>query len=351
MSLHYNNIQQIGGMRQVELIDGPGRGNRLIEVNTGSPLRYDISLDRGADIGAAFYGQHSLCYLTANGNKRPSPAHSHGDQWLSGWPGGMMTTCGPVTFGAPRVENGRDTGLHGRASNTPAELVQMRNPDIALTKPEMLVEAIIRDSRAYGPDIEIHRKLRSVQGQSEIEISDTFTNLDNLPTQHGVMYHVNFGYPLLDEGSEILLGGKVTLWPEDSMGPIPENLEDWKKILGPLEAHRGGYSRGFVIEPTADEDGFAHVAMLNEKLGIAVELIFPIEALPRMTVWQHFGPGMYVTGLEPMAGTPEGREVEPEWYTELKPGESRSTRLIIKVHAGKEALDNLREIDSELRLS
>ena len=351
MNQTFNNIQQIGGLRQVELIDGPGRGNRLIEVNTGTPLRYDISVDRGADIAGAFYGPHSLCYLTANGNKRPSPAYARADEWLAGWPGGLMTTCGPVTLGAPREENGVDTGMHGRASNTPAELVQVRNPSLDLKNPKMLVEAVTRDARTYGPDVELHRQIRSSIGKSEIEITDRFTNFDNLPTQHAVMYHVNFGYPLLSEGSEILLGGRITLWPEDSMRPIPETLEDWKKIPATLEAHRGSYSRGFTIEPDADDNGFAHAAMVNENLSLAVELIFHVSALPRMTVWQHFGPGMYVTGLEPMVGTSEGKLADPKWYTELESGESRETRLIIRVHQGADAIAELRSIDSELRLA
>ena len=114
----FENIHQIGGLRLIELADGPGKGNRLIEVNTGSPLRYDIAVDRGADLVGAFYGQHSLCYLTPNGIKRPSRFLTSG-QLARQRQEEHLTTCGPVTMGSPRTKTG-DTGLTAASNMQPS---------------------------------------------------------------------------------------------------------------------------------------------------------------------------------------------------------------------------------------
>ncbi len=92
-------IHQVGGIRTARY-DWPEVGGspgcRVALVDTGAGLRFTVALDRGGDIVEAFYQDTALAYLTPNGYQPPSHALQQvDDQWLSSWPGGLVTTCGP----------------------------------------------------------------------------------------------------------------------------------------------------------------------------------------------------------------------------------------------------------------
>ena len=341
--------EQVGGIMTAVLDNGPARGSRVAFVNTGGGLRYTVALDRGADLVHAACNEHSLCYLSPNGLKPPSHAYHAGDDWLDGWPGGLLTTCGPVYFGHPRQEDGVKTNLHGHFSNSPAEVRSIVNPRPHAGEEELAIEAIIRDARVYGPNVETCRTIRSALGQNTIALSDMTVNRNNAVCPFGIMYHVNFGWPLLDRGARAVLSGDVQLWPDEMQtAPVPSDVNELKNVPAPSSRFRGVASRGCVVTPRADRDGLAHVGMINDKLGIAVELAYPVKQLPRITVWQHYAPGMYVTGIEPMVGTPFGRDAEPEHHQTLEPGELRETGLTIRVHATRKAIAAFAKHDGPL---
>jgi len=344
----FENIEQVGGILPTVLDDGPGRGNRLAMVNTGGGLRYNVALDRGADIVHASYNQHSLCYLSPNGVKRPSHAYHTGKDWEYGWPGGMMTTCGPLWFGHPREEGGQRTSLHGHFSNSIAEVESIINPRVHEGQHEMSITATVRDTRVYGPVMSTRRTIASTLGRNMIGVSDRTTNRGNAACPFGLMYHVNFGWPLLDKDSRAVLSGHAQVWPGNN-ALMPEDVNAMKDIPAPSHKFAGTASRGFTCTPEADRNGLAHVGMVNRKLGIAVELEFAVEQLPRLLVWQHFGPGMYVTGIEPMVGSPYGPEKEPDHARTLSPGEAAETTLTIRVHDTPKAIDAFAKYDRPLK--
>lgn len=106
----FENALQLGGIRTGSLDNGV----RVAWVDTGSGLRFLVALDRGGDIVDAKFNQFNLAYHTPNGIKPPNPACDREFEWLRGWPGGLVTTCGPETIGGPREQIGGTSGLHGR---------------------------------------------------------------------------------------------------------------------------------------------------------------------------------------------------------------------------------------------
>ena len=54
------NTAQVGGIETSILDNGLGKGVRVAWVNTGTPLRYKVVIDRGMDIAEAFYNEHIL---------------------------------------------------------------------------------------------------------------------------------------------------------------------------------------------------------------------------------------------------------------------------------------------------
>ena len=125
-------IHQVGGIRTATY-DWPDAGGapgcRVAMVDTGSGLRFTVALDRGGDIVEAFYQSCSLAYLTPNGYRPPRQPLHRDEDWLAAWPGGLLTSCGPRYIGPGREEDGLKLALHGQHSNTPAALLELKNPD------------------------------------------------------------------------------------------------------------------------------------------------------------------------------------------------------------------------------
>lgn len=335
---------QVGGIRTGSL-DAPGAGGgqsvRVAFVDTGAGLRFTVALDRGGDLVDAAFRGHNLAYLSPCGLLPPSPARHLGCEWLAGWPGGLLTTCGPRSIGGPREEDGATTSLHGHHSNTPACVERIVNPDPRRGRLAMSLDLVIRSARMFGPVIEVRRQIRCTLGRPEIDLVDEVVNLGDIPTAHHWLYHCNFGYPLLDAGSRHYYRGTAAYWefPARSAARQPgaAALQALKRVPAPLAAHAGGNERGVILDVVPDHAGRGHAALVNPRLGIGVALSFPVKELPRLANWQHYGPaGAYVSGLEPFSGSLFGaaRDRHSTATQRLEPGESRHYHLTLRAFAG-----------------
>lgn len=351
-------IHQVGGIRTARY-DWPDAGGspgcRVALVDTGCGLRFTVALDRGGDIVEAFFGHYSLAYLTPNGYKPPVAAPQKDDDWLSSWPGGLVTTCGPRYIGPGREEDGQALYLHGPYSNTPAALLSIRNPEPRRGDMEMYLELSVRDTRMYGPVVEVRRRIEATLGQPVIRISDEVINQGNTEIPHNWLYHVNFGYPLVDGGAEIVGGGQVNgIW--DGLDPPcpptgTENLNAFKNIPDPLPEHAGTSSRGLLMDIHNGANGTAQLGVINRKLGMGVALSYDAQALPRLANWQHYGPGgAYVTALEPFSGSLFGkfRDDHPLADGRLAAGASKHYALTLAVHTDDDSLQSLKSHDQDL---
>ena len=87
--------------------------------------------------------------------------------WLRNFPGGLVTTCGLTYAGAPCEDNGEKLGLHGRFSNTPASNVwvdgEWEGDDY-----RMWAVGKIRESRLFGENILLKRKVSAVLGREQV---------------------------------------------------------------------------------------------------------------------------------------------------------------------------------------
>ncbi len=353
----YENALQLGGIRTGTL-DYPdaggglgGRGCRVALFDTGSGLRFTVALGRGGDLVNAKYKEVNLAYLTPNGLAPASGGVQREDDWLRAWAGGLVTTCGPETIGAARVEDGKAVALHGRHSNTPAAVVGIENPDPQGGKGEMSLSMVIRDSRMFGPVFEVRRTIRCRLGVPEIHLRDEVTNLGDTAVSHNWLYHVNLGYPLLDEGARLVYRGKAAVLPFTGKAVSSAKLNRFKRIPASCDRHVGGGEDCVFVDPPADRKGLVHVGLVNAKLKLGLELVYPKKQLPRFVNWQHFGPsGGYVTGLEPFYGSLMGKDNDPSKLagTTLGPGQKRKYELTIRVLDGKAQTDALRKHDGAL---
>ncbi|UCD27468.1 MAG: DUF4432 family protein [Planctomycetota bacterium] len=337
------NPSQLGGIETSVLDNGPGRGVRIAWINTGGGLRYKVVIDRGLDIADAELMGESLTWHSLTGITSPSLAYSRGIDWLRGFYGGLLVSCGPLHTGAPFEENGVEYGLHGTHSHTRAIVETIENPDPKAGKGEMRISGLVRTAMVFNPNVELRRTISSMLGENSICVHDKFTNRGNKPIEHAWLLHINFGYPLLEPGaSTYCYKGKLT-YRGDSVDWFGKR-KDFRAAPKPLESHRGRGEVFTYIDPPTDSKGMVTCGLVNKKRGFAVRIEFTKKDYARLGNWQHWGPdGSYTGALEPMTGGVEGRPVDRErgWVKYLKPGQSVDHRCTITATNDKGDIDRL----------
>ena len=94
-----------------------------------------------------------------------------------------------------------DQSLHGHALLTPARLVGYgtcwEGDECILWAEGEVVQAAM-----FGEDLHLFRRTEARMGGNGFTVEDRAENHGFSRTPHMLLYHVNLGYPLLDEGSE-----------------------------------------------------------------------------------------------------------------------------------------------------
>lgn len=340
-----SNPAQIGGIETAVLDNGAGSGTRIAWLNTGAGLRVKVVIDRAMDLADAFFNQHSLCWLSRLGVTRPQPFSDNGGNWLRTFGGGLLVTCGLTHIGGPESDAYGQRGLHDQISNCAAEIISVMQPDLLQNKPEMSITGIIRQGHPLGPNLALKRTVRAVLGEPRIYVHDEVTNSGNMPVPHMLLYHFNFGWPLVDAGSKILWSGPWEAREQGEANVIFKEGNDFKRAVNPILAHNGNGEEAAFIDVERDASGICHSGIYNESLKMAVSLQFQKEQLPWLTNWQHWGRGEYVCGLEPGTHPPVGQQKARAAGTllYLQPGESKNYDLILEVLNDQRAIEKLLE--------
>lgn len=320
---------QVGGIETSVLDNGRAKGTRIAWVNTGAGLRFKVVIDRGMDIADASYNAHNLVWLSKLGITAPQPFSDSGVNWLRTFGGGLLTTCGVTHVGGPEQDAYGSRALHDQFSNTAAEIISIKQPDIAAGDKEMHLIGKIFQGHPLGFNIEIKRTIRCTLGEPTIYLQDEITNVGNIDAPHMLLYHCNFGYPLVAPGAKLLWDGTWTSREGADKAQIFKPGEDFRSCREPMDSHAGGGEEAVLIDVKADEKGLAHCGIYNADLGFALRMRFPKAQLPWLTNWQHWGKGEYVAGLEPGTHPPLGQAHTRQQGTliHLKPNEKRVYNL------------------------
>lgn len=322
-----SSLRQLGGIETSVLDSGRSKGVRIAWIDTGSGLRYKVVLDRSMDIVDTFINQYCISWLSNVGITPPSSQILTNQEWLRGFSGGLLTTCGLDHVGPHEIEDDHHRGMHGRVSFIPAEDVVIKQPDFNGKDNKMSVTGIVRDVQPLGNCLELNRTINSYLGESKIEIIDNVTNVGNTTSPHMLLYHINFGFPLVDMNSLLLWKGKV----QNEV----EGLKSLDYHVCPdiVDRHAGGGEDVLFIKPDQSLESYCISGIYNRHLELAVFIKFDPELLPCLTNWRHFGKNEYVTALEPGTNFPigqrEARENNKLIY--LKPQETRQYKIEIEV--------------------
>ncbi|HRP34203.1 MAG TPA: aldose 1-epimerase family protein [Agriterribacter sp.] len=321
----------LGGIETAVADNGPARGVRIAWMNTGTGLRYKVVIDRAMDIAEAFFNQHCLSWVSHSGVVAPQPFSNKGADWLTTFGGGLVTTCGLNHVGGPEADAFGERGVHGPISNIPATIVSVIQPDPLAGNMDFSITGIMKQSQALGERLELKRTISGTLGEAAIHIHDEVSIRGNTPAPHMLLYHCNLGWPLANDGAQLIWKGQ---WQAREAHPkifTPGN--DFHFCKPPLEEHNGGGEEAAFIDATTDGNGEVKCGLYNEQLGIAICIAYNKIQLPWLTNWQHWGKGEYVTGLEPGTHPPIGQAKARAQGTliELLPGETRYYDLRIEV--------------------
>lgn len=300
-----SNIQQLAGFDRYQVVAGKGKGNEVIQVRNGSGLKFDIYKDRAFDLGLCEYNGIPISWMSPNGQVAPAFNDKSGKEWERSFQGGLLTTCGLTYMGRPNQDQGESLGLHGRISSTPAKLLQTEG---YWDEDEyyLVFRGEVRESTALGENIRLERKITTKLGSNQLHIQDNVTNESFLPVEHMVLYHFNFGYPLINESTSIHIPSLKRRWIHGEGDVI-----GWEQFNKPAPETPSTV----MLHEEVEGDGNGNVAVSIEsslfhngkEKQLFVTLTYDQQACPFLTQWKHQGSGKYVLGMEPGNTTTEGR--------------------------------------------
>ncbi|MEM0381624.1 MAG: aldose 1-epimerase family protein [Nitrososphaerota archaeon] len=336
---YVGDVSQVGGLTLYQLIDGPEQGVRCISLRTGL-LGASIVVDRALDIANLEYRGVPLAWISPTSIQAPAFYEPEGLNWLRGFFGGALTTCGLTYFGRPTVDEGEQLGLHGRVSYIPARLRVCRGRWVG-DEYLMEIEGEVREAKVFEPNISLHRRIEARLGESKILIKDLVVNNGWYQQPFMILYHFNFGYPLLSKDSKLLTTSRLVV-PRDIDAAV--GAEYFDAFDEPQKEYR---EKVYFHDLAVDSNGYAYAALVNKKLfnGLAAVLRFKKSSLNRLIEWKMMGEGTYVLGVEPANALVLGRDVERRFGTLqfLSPRESREIEIEFSVFEGAEEISALEE--------
>lgn len=298
-----SNFWQVASVRRYEMTEGKERGLRVVDCDNGK-LRFLLNESKALDVMQVYHEGQNISFVSKNGFTARETA------FLNRFEGGMLYTCGLDSAG-----NREGYAMHGTLHNIPARVVQAKCEEDGIE-----VEAETEDSALFGKNLVLHRKVTTKIGSSRIEISDTLENRGWRDEEYCLLYHVNVGYPMLDDGCEL---------QDFAEEVIPRN--EWAKKHAAM--------RSVMEEPQANREemcyfmrgGKPEVSLTNRRLGKKFILRWSNETLTDFVQWKSMACGDYALGLEPCTTQLD----EGFAYKILAPKKSVNFRLEIEIETIK----------------
>ncbi|WP_085248123.1 aldose 1-epimerase family protein [Gilliamella mensalis] len=251
--------------------------------------------------------------------------------WLDGF-NEMMVRCGFEWTGHATQADGMMYTLHGRAQNTPVSKLIV---DVSDKAPYTItVKGLIKENTFKKSNLETWASISYVPGSKEFTVHDVVTNKSDYTRDYQIIYHSNFGTPILEEGARFVAPVKE-ISPFNSYAK--DGLNTWQTYLGPTKDFD---EMVFNVYPFADENGQTQVMVTNKAGDKAAGIAFNTKQLPVLSLWKNTDTLKqgYVTGLEP--GTsfayPVTIERQQKRVRQLKSGQSTEFTLTYSLLSSKD---------------
>ncbi len=343
-------------VRKYVLHGGKQEGIEVIDVDNGK-LSFRVVPTRGMSIAQVLMGPSNAGFRSkpavgglrlgwdspVKGLVHPKYINLHTRQGL-GWLEGFnewMVRCGLEFLGAPGTDEFIDnTGkkakmdltLHGKIGNTPASQVEVI---VERQLPYTIrIRGRVDETCLHGPKLELWTQILTVPGSNSFQISDKITNRSALEQEFGVLYHANYGKPLMEKGAKFIA-------PVRQLTPINEHSASGASSYNFYRGPTPGFAEQvYCMRLWADKSDNTKVMLHNAAADKAVSMAFSTKQLPFFTLWKNpvaLEDG-YVTGLEPGTGFSHNRAIERKFgrVPKLAPHQSRSFTIDFTLHVGKD---------------
>ncbi|HMO83284.1 MAG TPA: DUF4432 family protein, partial [Lacipirellulaceae bacterium] len=233
-------------------------------------------------------------------------AEPHGYGFLAG-PNELMFRCGLESLGRPdfTADGVLKYSLHGRIANLPVHYLDVSIDEDAA---QVVVRGQIAERRFLRQKLLLEVKYVVDLSSGCISWTDQVLNLGQQLAQLQMMYHVNLGPPILQEGSRFLAPYRQVV-PRDA--DAQAGVSVWN-LYGPPQADYR--EQVYFIELAGDDAGQTVVMLADRDSNVGACLRFNVHELPCFTLWkntQSVADG-YVTGIQPGTSFPNPRGFEEQ---------------------------------------
>ena len=327
---------------------GMQEGVQLLSVSNGA-LRIVFVLNRGMSIlqvedvssGKRIFGWDSPVKEVVNPQYIDLESRG-GLGWLYGF-NEWMVRCGLEFAGHPGLDVLRsntgeskelDLTLHGRIGNLPASEVEVFIDQQAPY--QMRVRGVVEERMFYGPQLRLVSELVVLPNQRTFQLNETIENLSATEQEYQIIYHTNYGKPLLEGGAKVVLAAK-------SVSPMNQHAADSIGDYDSYQSPKLGFTEQvYLVEPWQDEKGNTAAVLHNRDKSQGAMMSWSVGTLPYLTIWKNTADlaDGYVTGIEPGSGYPFNRRIERHFdrVPKLKAGEVRKFSLTYESLADSNAV-------------
>lgn len=289
------------------LADGLERGIRMLEFRTGTGLRFTALVDRALDLADCEFRGQAIGWHSPAGFRHPGLHEYEGEGGLA-WArsfSGLLVTCGldhilfmnevPADNYVYSSKKSVNHSLHGRVGTIPARLSgygERWEGDRCF----LWAEGVVQQAAVFGEDLHLIRRIEAEVGGNEIRLSDRVVNHGFYRTPHMYCYHINIGFPVLDEGARYLAPIKDIVWAAHAGAGYRKQKVGYRTLPAPqLNFHEQVWQHELGI----DQEGRQPVALVNDRLGLGFEVTTRKAQFPCMYQWQNLQAGQYALGIEP----------------------------------------------------
>ena len=295
-------VEQVAGVRPVSFSSGRARGTEALEVYNLAGLRITVLPDQCMNLLDLSWKGTNLGFLSKNGLTGERFASPLDNEFLYRWPAGMLYTCGLSSTGPPNVDEGFYRTEHGRIGLMPAENLSVQQGWEA-DDYRIRIRGTMRESMIFGYNLRLTREISVGLMDRHLVVEDTLENLEPMEEPFMLLYHVNFGFPLVDNGTEVVRShARTNVHPATPA----EALDAWSRMGPPVDG-----APEHVFYHIGEESLPVHAAgVLNDTLGLGAYLRYPSTELPILVQWKCPRSHDYVIGLEPSNSYILGRHAE-----------------------------------------
>ena len=304
MMKYMGTMQQVAYVRPVTYVEGRSNGLKAYEVKNGC-MTYQILADKCLDVSSLTYKGVNMNFLSKPGLQGRNHYDTHGEEAIHSIMGGLFFTAGLENICAPCTIDGTDYPMHGRIRTTPGEHL---SADAYWDEEEyhLTVKGEMREAALFGENMVLRREISSVYGSKTITVTDEIENESYREEPLMLLYHINMGYPLLDENTRLYIPTKsVTARDKDGEGHEAE----YDRMDAPKD-NEPEYV--FIHDLKTDEQGDTEILVVNRPLGLGLKLSYNVKYLPYFMEWKSTASGDYVIGLEPANSSVYGRPYHEE---------------------------------------